>query len=73
MEKGYRVLGAFETMLKMDDYFGTRKSVPEDKPKANNLGILLLPWIALWVLLPINKVWAGIAGIAICSLIPLLA
>lgn len=62
MEKLYKVLGDIETMLKMDEYFGTKKSIPDVKPKTN-MNILLLQWIALWVLLPINKVWAGIAGI----------
>lgn len=61
-EKRYKVLGDIETMLKMDEYFGTKKSIPHVKPKTN-MNILLLQWIALWVLLPINKVWAGIAGI----------
>ena len=34
--------------------------------------ILLFQWIALWILLPINKIWGGVAGIAICSVVPLL-
>lgn len=72
MERRYKVLGDFETMLKMDGFFGTRKSIPEVTPKTN-MNILIFQWIALWVMLPINKVWAGIAGIAICSFLPLLA
>jgi len=72
LEKQYRVLGNFDTMLKMDDYFGTRRSTVEDKPKTN-MSILLFHWIALWVLLPIYNVWAGIAGIVICSSLPLAA
>ncbi|HHX25021.1 MAG TPA: NAD(P)H dehydrogenase [Thermoanaerobacterales bacterium] len=72
MERRYRVLGDFETMLKFDDYFGKRRSTPEVETKTN-MNILLFQWIALWVMLPINKVWAGIAGIVICSFLPLLA
>ena len=71
MERRYRVLGNFETMLKLDEYFGNRRPVSEVKSKTN-MNILLFQWIALWVMLPINKVWAGVAGIGICSVIHLL-
>lgn len=74
MKRQYRVLGDFETMLKMDDYFGTKKPAPKDqaKPRKTNMSILLFQWIALWVLLPINAMWGGAAGIAVCSLVPML-
>ncbi|MHB1652186.1 MAG: NAD(P)H-dependent oxidoreductase [Desulfitobacteriaceae bacterium] len=74
MKKQYKVLGDFNTMLKMDDYFGTRKPIPKVESKQNktNMSILLFQWIALWVLLPINEIWGGVAGIVICSVVPLL-
>lgn len=74
MKKQYKVLGDFNTMLKMDDYFGTRKSIPKIESNQNktNMNILLFQWIVLWILLPINKIWGGVAGIVICSVVPLL-
>ena len=74
MQGKYKVLGDFDTMLKMDNYFGTKKSVPKIEEKLNktNMSILLLQWIALWVLLPINVIWGGAAGIIICCIVPLL-
>lgn len=74
MEKKYKVLGDFSTMLKMDNYFGTKKSIPKIEVKQNktNMSILLFQWIALWVLLPINEIWGGVAGIIICSVVTLL-
>jgi len=74
MQGKYKALGDFNTMLKMDNYFGTKKSIPKIEVKQNktNMSILLFQWIALWVLLPINEVWGGVAGIIICSFVPLL-
>ena len=76
MKKQYRVLGSFDTMLKMDDYFGTQKPaaetpVPSGAAKTN-MSLLLLPWIILWALLPVNAVWGAAAGIAACSVLSLL-
>jgi len=76
MMKGqYRVLGAFETMLKMDEYFGIKKPVKNAGVKQNetNMILLLLPWIALWVLLPIQQLIGGAVGIAAASVLPLLS
>lgn len=74
MKKQYKVLGDFNTMLKMDDYFGTKKTIlkVELKQKKTHMNILSFQWIALWVLVPLNEIWGGIAGIAICSFVPLL-
>lgn len=74
MKKQYKVLGDFNTMLKMDDYFGTKKAIPKVELMQNktNMGILLFQWIILWVLLPINEVLGGVAGIVSCSVVPLL-
>lgn len=74
MQGKYKALGDFNTMLKMDEYFETKKSVPKIKQKQNktNMKILLFQWIVLWVLLPINEIWGGACGIIICSVVPLL-
>lgn len=74
MKKQYRVLGDFNTMLKMDDYFGTQKPAPESRsePGKTNMSILLFQWIIPWVLLPVSTVWGAAAGIASCALAPLL-
>ena len=74
MKKRYKVLGDFNTMLKMDDYFGTKKSITKIEPrqKRTSMSILLFQWITIWVLLPINQIWSGIAGVIICSVVPLL-
>ena len=74
MKKQYKVLGDFNTMLKMDAYFGTRRPIlkAESKQNKTNMNILLFQWIALWVLLPINEIWGGVTGIIICSIVPLL-
>ena len=74
MKKQYRVLGDFDTMLKMDEYFGGKKPALEDHSELGktNMSILLYQWIALWVLLPIDAVWGGAAGILSCALIPML-
>jgi len=76
MMKGkYKALGDFDTMLKMDDYFGTKKNIPKIEVKQNktDMRILLFQWITLWVLLPINVVWGGACAIIICSVVPLLS
>lgn len=73
MEKKYKVLGEFRTMLKMDDFFiGGNSSEKQHKPvkeKKTNLAILILPWVALWSLLPINAFISGIVAILLSSLV----
>jgi multimeric flavodoxin WrbA/putative sterol carrier protein len=76
MKQQYKVMGEFETMMKMETYFGTKKeAVTENqgKPKKTNMNILLFQWIVLWVFLPINKNVGATLGIFVCSLIPLLS
>ncbi|MEG2295984.1 MAG: NAD(P)H dehydrogenase, partial [Oscillospiraceae bacterium] len=71
----YRVLGEFKTLVKMDQYFGSKKAPPSSTlsdNKKSSLLFLLLPWIALWSMLPINAQWAGIAALIVCSLTQLL-
>jgi hypothetical protein len=63
MKKQYRVSGDFNTMLKTDDYFGTKTPPVKSngEPDKTNMNILLFPWIVLWVLLPISVPWGGAA------------
>jgi multimeric flavodoxin WrbA/putative sterol carrier protein len=74
MKKQCKVLGDFDTMLKMDDYFGTATPALKNQngPQKTNMNIFLFQWIILWVLLPISTVWSGVAGIAACSSVSLL-
>ncbi len=76
MKKRYRVLGDFATMLKMDEYFGSKSAAvnlkQDREPSKSNMSVLLLQWIILWVLLPLAPAWGGAAGIVSCTLVPLL-
>lgn len=69
MEKRYKVKGDFSTMLIIDDLFGVSKPVSrtKDQPKTNMI-LLLLPFIALWIAMPINPFYGGIAGILVSTL-----
>ena len=75
-EHKYKVLGDFDTMLKMDEYFGTKK--PEvlkvgKRDKKSNMSFLLMPWMVIWILMAINPLWGGIGGIVVSASIPLAA
>lgn len=75
MEKKYKVLGDFSTMLKMDDLFGLSekpKAQVSTKTRKSNMLFLLLPWIALWAGLPISPLVGGIIAIIISVLLPIL-
>ncbi len=74
MNKQLRVLGDFDTMLKMDNYFsvGNFSLKNQNNPCKTNMKVFLFQWIVLWILLPINTVWGGAAGILFCSLVPML-
>lgn len=75
MEKKYKVLGDFNTMLKMDNLFGLSEKPKEQTPKKakkSNMLFLLLPWIALWAGLPISPLIGGIIAIIISVLLPIL-
>lgn len=69
MEKRYKVKGDFSTMFILDDLFGVSKPVSrtKDQPKTNMI-LLLLPFIALWIAMPINPFYGGIAGILVSTL-----
>lgn len=80
MENKYKVLGDFNTMLNMNEYFGiVDAKITEDKSKSvkkevnTNMLFLLVPWIALWALLPISVTIGGAIAILISSLIPLIS
>lgn len=71
----YQVTGAFDVMLKWDHYFGwadEQEKVPKKNiaAKKTNMTVMLLPWMAIWVLLSINSYWGGIAGVVICAALP---
>lgn len=74
-DRKYKVIGDLQVMMKMDELFGTKQ--PSDAPKSqakekkSNLVFLLAPWIALWSMLPINALWAGIAGLIVCAVVQL--
>ena len=84
MDHLYRVTGDFDIMLRWNDYFGAaspaetdaskrdgKTNAPEKaNPKKTNMSLMLLPWITIWIALAIDSYWGGIAGIAVCSIIP---
>ena len=75
MKKQYKVLGDFDTMIKMDDFFGSQKPAAiesSDSRKSSNMLLLLLPFISLWVLLPINFKLGALAGILVSGLMTIL-
>lgn len=66
-EGRYRTLGEFGTMLKMDAFFSTPNTqkataqMPKNH-KASNMLTLLLPFIALWVFMPMDLDVGSIVG-----------
>jgi len=77
MDKLYKVTGSFETMMKMSDYFGggqseSPKQSYKKSEKKSVMLMLLIPWISLWILLPMQANMAGIVAIALCVSLPIL-
>lgn len=73
----YRVTGDFNLMLKWDNYFSgshpqPKPSSPAPSPQKTNMNQMLLPWIALWIVPAIQKMWGCLFSIAVCALVPLL-
>lgn len=81
MEGKYRVLGNFDLMLKMDGLFAgpdqdenTHSASPSTAntvSKKTNLSLVILPWLPLWVALPISTtagLLAGIGGLVLFQL-----
>lgn len=77
MDHKYRVLGSFDTMMILNDLFGTSAPPAASKPAAGsdgkpnnkkaNMSMLLIPWLALWVVMPIHSAAGAVLGI-LCSL-----
>lgn len=72
MEGKYKTFGDIGFLMSFGRYFGSKNRQKNDteKPKAEkktNLKLLLIPWLAIWALLPINPVIGGIAGIGIAT------
>ncbi len=78
MKHLYKVTGDFQFMLHWDTYFGSptprtaKSSHAGGEEKTTNMCILLLPWMALWTVVPISRYWGSFACIGICALLPLL-
>jgi hypothetical protein len=74
MDHQYRVTGDFNTMHKMNEYFG-QKSMHDDTNTAmshkTNMTLLILPWFLIWVFIAISPVWGGVAGILGCAFLAL--
>lgn len=70
----YKVLGDLETMIKLDDFFSPRKPVAAapDIPKNSSMILLLLPFLAMWLLMPFDYVLGSAAGILAGGLVCIL-
>lgn len=73
MEHQYTVQGDFGLMLHWDEVFGVggAAAAPSAPAQKTNMSLMLAPWILLWVLLPLNTFWGGIAGILAAAALPL--
>lgn len=69
VERKYKVKGDLNTMLIMDELFGTSRpvSAAEDNMKTN-MQLLFYPFITLWIGIPIDTFYGGIAGILVSAL-----
>ncbi len=81
----YRVKGDFQLMLDWDDYFGgagggtERESVCRQESggkmhvptKETNMNIMLIPWMAFWIFVGINREIGSLVSIGACVLVPL--
>jgi len=78
MDKLYKVTGSFETMMKMNTLFGSNDEssdapVNKVKEKKSVMLMLLVPWISLWIFLPMQAKIAGLIAISLSVLLPLLS
>lgn len=80
MSGQYKVLGDLDVMMHWDQYFGDMSAGASDSDtqqkasakKANtNMDIMLIPWILMWILLPINQVWGGLLTLSVTLALPL--
>ncbi len=71
----YKVHGDFDLMLKWDELFGapsSSKQIDTTPMRKTNMVLLLMPWIAMWIAIPINGITGSMASIAAAALVPLL-
>lgn len=71
----YQVLGDFDIMVRWDELFGgyqSDKKASAIKGSKSNMGILLAPWMVIWILISINPSLGGLAGILSVAFTPLL-
>ena len=73
-QRKYSVSGDFDVMLHWDDLFGRQARVTgkvDDKRKAH-MGLLLAPWIIIWVAMAIDAKIGGVLGILSAAALPLM-
>lgn len=63
-----KVRGDFQIMLRLDRMFSLKAdpSLPPDRRKAPQMGLLLAPWILFWIFAPMHLFWGATAGMAAC-------
>lgn len=74
MQHLYRVQGDFNLMIHWDSYFGSQEQKPqtEKAEKKTNMTLLLLPWIAFWIVTAALEVrWGAMIAIAVSVVMPL--
>lgn len=71
MEGKYKTLGDLKLLMSWGDYFGSepKASASSIKKKKTNMTLMLTPWLFIWLLLTINPVIGGIAGICASAVI----
>jgi len=73
-QQKYRVKGDFDLMIHWDTYFGFQQE-SRGKPsnqKSTNMTVLLLPWIAFWVVGAMNGFYGALVTLAVCAAVPVL-
>lgn len=74
MQGKYRVKGDFSLMIQWDKYFGSQETVKvaNVQQKPTNMTLLLLPWIAFWIVTAsMDPLIAALISIAAAVLTPL--
>lgn len=74
MKKRYKVSGDFGTLIKMDDFFQPPKAVKPASTmlKSSNMLLLLLPFLAVWIVGPFDYLLGGMAGILASGIVTIL-